>query len=145
MLFYFVSRYNYQKYNLARTAKAVKREDVMRDALTFHVLRITPVANSANIAAETLSQARTTLSSKQTPMNSEYDTILSQVRRWPVNKRLALLEDVLQTLVPAIEKEVTRPKDTLSNALGLLRRSDTVPTDDEVESWLAHHRLEKYG
>jgi len=31
---------------------AVKREDVMRDDLTFHVLRITPVANSANIAAE---------------------------------------------------------------------------------------------
>jgi len=30
----------------------VKREDVMRDDLTFHVLRITPAANSANIAAE---------------------------------------------------------------------------------------------
>ena len=28
----------------------VKREDVMRDDLTFHVFRITPVANSANIA-----------------------------------------------------------------------------------------------
>jgi len=39
----------------------VKREDVMRDALTFHVLRITPVANSANTAAETLSQAQTAL------------------------------------------------------------------------------------
>ena len=51
--------------NLARAVKAVKREDVMRDALTFHVLRMTPVANSANIAAETLSQAQTTLFSKQ--------------------------------------------------------------------------------
>jgi len=39
---------------------------VKRDDLTFHVLRITPVANSANIAAETLSQARTTLFSEQT-------------------------------------------------------------------------------
>jgi len=39
----------------------VKRKDVMRDALTFHVLRITPVANSANIAAEIFSQAQTTL------------------------------------------------------------------------------------
>jgi len=38
--------------HLARATKAVKREDVMRDDLTFHVLRITPVANSANIAAE---------------------------------------------------------------------------------------------
>jgi len=38
----------------------VKREDVMRDDLTFHVLRITLVANSANIAAEIFSQARST-------------------------------------------------------------------------------------
>jgi len=45
----------------------VKREDVMRDALTFHVLRITPVANSANIAADVFSQAQTTLFSKQEP------------------------------------------------------------------------------
>ena len=37
----------------------------MRDDLTFHVLRITLVANSANIAAETLSQVQTTLFSKQ--------------------------------------------------------------------------------
>jgi len=39
--------------NLVQTAKAVKREDVMRDDLTFHVLRITPVANSADIATPT--------------------------------------------------------------------------------------------
>jgi len=48
-----------------RPQTAVKREDVMRDDLMFHVLRITLVANSANIAAETLSQARTTSFSKQ--------------------------------------------------------------------------------
>ena len=51
--------------NLVRAAKAVKREDVMRNDLTFHVLRITLVANSANITAETFSQAQTTLFSKQ--------------------------------------------------------------------------------
>ena len=51
--------------NLARAAKVVKREDVMREDLTFHVLRITPAANSANIAAEIFSQAQTTLFSKQ--------------------------------------------------------------------------------
>jgi len=37
----------------------------MRDDLTFHVLRITPVANSANIAAKIFSQAQTTLFFKQ--------------------------------------------------------------------------------
>jgi len=51
--------------NLVRAAKAVKREDVMRDDLKFHVLRITLVANSANIAADVVSQPQTTLFSKQ--------------------------------------------------------------------------------
>jgi len=32
--------------NLVRAAKAVKREDVMRDNLTFHVLPMTPVAKT---------------------------------------------------------------------------------------------------
>jgi len=41
--------------------KPVKREDVMRDDLTFYVLRITPVANPANIAAEVFSLTQTTL------------------------------------------------------------------------------------
>jgi hypothetical protein len=38
--------------SLARSAGFVKREGVMRDVLTFHPLRFTPVAGSANIAAE---------------------------------------------------------------------------------------------
>ena len=38
-------------------------------------------------------------------INKEYDTILSQVRRWPVDKRIALLEDVLHTLAPTEERE----------------------------------------
>jgi len=42
--------------NLARAAKSVKREDVMRDDLTFHASRFTPVADSANMAAEIFSQ-----------------------------------------------------------------------------------------
>ena len=39
--------------NLARADEFVKREDVKREVLTFHVLRITLAASSANIAAET--------------------------------------------------------------------------------------------
>jgi len=53
---------SYQRH--LRPQMVVKREDVMRDDLTFHVFRITPVANSANIAAETFSQAQTTSFSK---------------------------------------------------------------------------------
>ena len=34
---------------MVRATKAVKREDVMRDDLTFHVLRITSIAVSAHV------------------------------------------------------------------------------------------------
>ncbi len=78
-------------------------------------------------------------------MNTEYDAILSQVRRWPTDKRIALLEDVLHTLAPIAERKNARPKDTFSKALGLLRRSDTVPTDVQIDEMIAKRRLEKYG
>ena len=78
-------------------------------------------------------------------INKEYDTILSQVRRWPVDKRIAFLEDVLHTLVPTEARENARPKDTFSKALGLLRSSNTAPTDDEINVMIAEHQVEKYG
>ncbi len=78
-------------------------------------------------------------------MNTEYHIILSQVRRWPVEKRIALLEDVLRTLVPGEDQTLVRSKDTFSKALGLLRTEKTTPTDEEVDAMLAEHRLEKYG
>ncbi len=82
------------------------------------------------------------------PMNAmitEYHTILSRVRRWPVEKRIASLEDVLRTLVPGEGPASIRPKDTFSKALGLLRTEKPSPTDEEVDAMLTEHRLEKYG
>ena len=74
--------------NLVRAAKAVKREDVMRDDLTFHVLRITQVANSANIAAETFSQVQITLFSKGLTMHKPVIEIDEGARRvvWRVGR-----------------------------------------------------------
>jgi len=40
--------------NLVRAAKAVKREDVMRDDLTFHVLRLTSIIASAHVGCEVI-------------------------------------------------------------------------------------------
>ena len=77
--------------------------------------------------------------------NTEYNAILSQVRRWPIDKKIALLEDVLHTLVPAEQQEVARPKDTFTKALGLLQSDGNPPTDDEIAMMRAQRRLEKYG
>ncbi len=65
------------------------------------------------------------------------------MRRWPVDKRIALLEDVLHTLAPTEEREIARPKDTFSKALGLLRGSEAAPLDDEIEAMIAERRMEK--
>ena len=77
--------------------------------------------------------------------NIEYKTILSQVRRWPIEKRIALLEDVLHTLTPVELPEVTQSKDTFSRALGLLNTGGNTLSDDEIEIMLTNRRLEKYG
>ena len=76
---------------------------------------------------------------------SEYDAVLFQIRHWPIRRRVALIQDVLRTLIPASELELPRPKNTLSKALGLLQTEHAPPTDAEVEAWLDEHRLEKYG
>jgi hypothetical protein len=78
-------------------------------------------------------------------MNTEYNTILSQVRRWPIDKKIALVEDVLHTLVPVEQPKNAQPKDTLSKASGLLQSDEKAPTDDEIDVMLARRRLEKYG
>jgi len=44
----------------ARAAKAVKREDVMRDDLTFHVLRITSIVASAHVGRAFIFQTKRT-------------------------------------------------------------------------------------
>jgi hypothetical protein len=78
-------------------------------------------------------------------MNTEYNTILSQVRRWPTDKKIALVEDVLHTLVPIEQPKDAQSKDTLSMALGLLQSEKEAPTNDEIDEMLAQRRLEKYG
>ena len=44
--------------NRARAAKVVKREDVMRDDLTFHVLRITSIAASVHVGCTFIFQTK---------------------------------------------------------------------------------------
>ena len=76
---------------------------------------------------------------------SEYETVLLKVRRWPPDQRVALIQDVLGTLVPQPDQTPSSRRNTLSRALGLLATNNTTPTDEEVEKWLAEHRVEKYG
>jgi dihydroneopterin aldolase len=83
-----------------------------------------------------------------TKMNSlettNYETILNTVRQWPPNRRFALVQDVLNTLVSEVAPPRPRRK-TLEKALGLLATDQPAPSDAEIKQWLNEHRMEKYG
>lgn len=71
----------------------------------------------------------------------DYETILQLVYRLPTRQRFALVHDVLQSLEPSLPQR----QPTLSQALGLLATTKGAPSDEEVQSWLDEHRVEKYG
>ena len=73
------------------------------------------------------------------------ELVLQTVRQWTFDERLALVQDVLNTLRPQQEKiSFTREK-TLDQALGLAATDEPAPTDAEVKQWLDEHRMERYG
>jgi hypothetical protein len=75
---------------------------------------------------------------------NSYETVLKTVREWPLDRRFALVRDVINTL--AAETSPIRPKrKTLERALGLLATGQPAPSDTEVNQWLDEHRMEKYA
>jgi hypothetical protein len=73
-----------------------------------------------------------------------YDAVLRIVSDWPSEKRLSLVQDVLQTLVPDV-KGTRAPCRTLEKALGLLATGQPASSDVEVQHWLNERRAVKYG
>ena len=80
----------------------------------------------------------------------DYQEILRTVHQWPAPTRVALIQDLLNTLavvegaVPQNIVERSKPR-TLQRALGLLDTGGNPPSDAEVDNWLAEHRVDKYG
>ena len=80
------------------------------------------------------------------PGTPEYDQILRQVKNWPLEWRVSLVQDILLTVVPSREGASARPREvTWRRARGLLRTAGPAPSDEDVRRWLEEHRLEKYG
>lgn len=75
---------------------------------------------------------------------NNYESIVEIVSRWPVAQRFSLVQDVLKTLAPDVERPRPRER-TLEKALSLVPLSRPAPTDEEVKQWLEEHRMEKYG
>ena len=75
---------------------------------------------------------------------TDYETILKAIRQWPLERRFALVQDVLDSLASTVAPGRPREK-TLEKALGLLATDQSPPTDEQVTQWLHEHRMEKYG
>lgn len=79
----------------------------------------------------------------------DYQGVLQTVYQWPAPTRIALIQDLLNTLTLAEDSspksvEQSRPR-TLHRALGLLDEGVPPPSDEVVDEWKAEHRIEKYG
>lgn len=74
-----------------------------------------------------------------------YKRILQEIREWPTSNRISLVQDILRTISDDMEV-LPKPRNTLSEALGLLASNDhPAPTDEQVGQWLDEHRMQKYG
>lgn len=80
----------------------------------------------------------------QTVEMMQYRTVVEQVKAWPADERLALVQDILLTLKSQFVAP-DRQEGTLDKALGLLASQYPAPTDDTVKQWLHESRMEKYG
>lgn len=75
---------------------------------------------------------------------TDYEAVLEVVHQWPLSRRFALVQDVLDAMSREFSQSRPRTK-TLEKALGLLATEETPPTDADVRRWLHEHRIEKYG
>jgi hypothetical protein len=79
-----------------------------------------------------------------TTETEQLSDVMDRVKTWPRTMRIALAKYVLDTLdVPrAGPAPRGRPVEEL---IGLGAGSTPAPDDDQVQSWIDEHRVEKYG
>jgi hypothetical protein len=67
--------------------------------------------------------------------------VVATVRAWPVDQRLALVQEIVESLRTL--PRAARPR-TLDRAVGLLRRPGPAPTDEECARIIEEERLAKH-
>lgn len=74
----------------------------------------------------------------------ELSEFVSRIRAWPAERRLRLVQEVLQTLRGDLVPE-GKPRKSLKNLLGLLETGGPPPTDEECDRILEEERMRRYG
>ena len=73
----------------------------------------------------------------------EFGEMLNKVRAWSTEKRLALTQQILQTLSGDLGGPPA-PQQTLKDLLGLLKTENRPPSDAECEKIVEEERLRKH-
>ena len=76
--------------------------------------------------------------------DAEYDSVRATVLQWSVERRTALVHDLIDTIAHPEGAPAQRVR-TLDTALGLLSTDGSVPSDEQVQTWLDEYKTEKYG
>jgi hypothetical protein len=77
-------------------------------------------------------------------LDTNYAKVMDIVHHWPIERRLALMQDVLESMSTEISRK-PRKRKTLHKALGLLATNAPPPTDEDIQQMLDEYRMEKYG
>ena len=72
----------------------------------------------------------------------KFAEIAAAVRAWPADQRLALMQEIVDSLRT---QPRTGARTTLDRATGLLKGSRPAPTDEECERIIEEARLAKYS
>jgi hypothetical protein len=77
---------------------------------------------------------------------TELTDVLNRVKTWPVENRIALVKQVLETLTPATSGRASVPRGPSAAEIIDAFKSDRPPPDDAtVRQWIDEYRMEKYG
>ena len=77
------------------------------------------------------------------PHEQEIESIISTVKPWPEEDRVALAYLILRDMRKKTRESA--PRDTLKLALGIARGTAIPPDDATVRAWIDEHREQKFG
>ena len=77
-------------------------------------------------------------------VSSEYQEIVTRVRSWAPELRLALAEELLRSLHPVLAHEEC-PGIPAEQVRGLAASTAAPPNDETVQRWIDEYRMGKHG
>lgn len=74
---------------------------------------------------------------------AEYVEVLKLITMWPIDRRIALAHEVLESATNAMTPpDAIHP--SFERARGIAKTGNSAPDDGQIRRWIGEHRMEKY-